>query len=184
MKKQRNISRSDKLKRLIVDLIEASKASTGNLEIHAEEIDVRMALLQVTGEYEEKLQQAGVELLLHIPEEGIMIQADGRYLFRIFDNLMTNIKKYSLNHTRAYIDLKTEGQDVLIIFKNISKDVLNVSGEEFTERFYRGDTSRNTEGNGLGLAIVKSLVELMNGSIRVIVDGDLFKVEIRFPKIS
>ena len=175
---------SDKLKRLIVDLIEASKASTGNLEIHAEEIDVRMALLQVTGEYEEKLQQAGVELLLHIPEEGIMIQADGRYLFRIFDNLMTNIKKYSLNHTRAYIDLKTEGQDVLIIFKNISKDVLNVSGEEFTERFYRGDTSRNTEGNGLGLAIVKSLVELMNGSIRVIVDGDLFKVEIRFPKIS
>ena len=175
---------SDKLKRLIVDLIEASKASTGNLEIHAEEIDVRMALLQVTGEYEEKLQQAGVELLLHIPEEGIMIQADGRYLFRIFDNLMTNIKKYSLNHTRAYIDLKTEGQDVLIIFKNISKDVLNVSGEEFTERFYRGDASRNTEGNGLGLAIVKSLVELMNGSIRVIVDGDLFKVEIRFPKIS
>ena len=175
---------SDKLKRLIVDLIEASKASTGNLEIHAEEIDVRMALLQVTGEYEEKLQQAGVELLLHIPEEGIMIQADGRYLFRIFDNLMTNIKKYSLNHTRAYIDLKTEGQDVLIIFKNISKDVLNVSGEEFTERFYRGDTSRNTEGNGLGLAIVKSLVELMNGSIRVIVDGDLFKVEIRFTKIS
>ena len=175
---------SDKLKRLIVDLIEASKASTGNLEIHAEEIDVRMALLQVTGEYEEKLQQAGVELLLHIPEEGIMIKADGRYLFRIFDNLMTNIKKYSLNHTRAYIDLKTEGQDVLIIFKNISKDVLNVSGEEFTERFYRGDTSRNTEGNGLGLAIVKSLVELMNGSIRVIVDGDLFKVEIRFPKIS
>lgn len=175
---------SDKLKRLIVDLIEASKASTGNLEIHAEEIDVRMALLQVTGEYEEKLQQAGVELLLHIPEEGIMIQADGRYLFRIFDNLMTNIKKYSLNHTRAYIDLKTEGQDVLIIFKNISKDVLNVSGEEFTERFYRGDTSRNTEGNGLGLAIVKSLVELMNGSIRVIVDGDLFKVEIRFPKKS
>lgn len=175
---------SDKLKRLIVDLIEASKASTGNLEIHAEEIDVRMALLQVTGEYEEKLQQAGVELLLHIPEEGIMIQADGRYLFRIFDNLMTNIKKYSLNHTRAYIDLKTEGQDVLIIFKNISKDVLNVSGEEFTERFYRGDASRNTEGNGLGLAIVKSLVELMNGSIRVIVDGDLFKVEIRFPKIG
>lgn len=175
---------SDKLKRLIVDLIEASKASTGNLEIHAEEIDVRMALLQVTGEYEEKLQQAGVELLLHIPEEGIMIQADGRYLFRIFDNLMTNIKKYSLNHTRAYIDLKNEGQDVLIIFKNISKDVLNVSGEEFTERFYRGDTSRNTEGNGLGLAIVKSLVELMNGSIRVIVDGDLFKVEIRFTKIS
>ena len=175
---------SDKLKRLIVDLIEASKASTGNLEIHAEEIDVRMALLQVTGEYEEKLQQAGVELLLHIPEEGIMIQADGRYLFRIFDNLMTNIKKYSLNHTRAYIDLKTEGQDVLIIFKNISKDVLNVSGEEFTERFYRGDASRNTEGNGLGLAIVKSLVELMNGSIRVIVDGDLFKVEIRFPKLS
>lgn len=175
---------SDKLKRLIVDLIEASKASTGNLEIHAEEIDVRMALLQVTGEYEEKLQQAGVELLLHIPEEGIMIQADGRYLFRIFDNLMTNIKKYSLNHTRAYIDLKTEGQDVLIIFKNISKDVLNVSGEEFTERFYRGDASRNTEGNGLGLAIVKSLVELMNGNIRVIVDGDLFKVEIRFPKLS
>ena len=175
---------SDKLKRLIVDLIEASKASTGNLEIHAEEIDVRMALLQVTGEYEEKLQQAGVELLLHIPEEGIMIQADGKYLFRIFDNLMTNIKKYSLNHTRAYIDLKTEGQDVLIIFKNISKDVLNVSGEEFTERFYRGDASRNTEGNGLGLAIVKSLVELMNGSIRVIVDGDLFKVEIRFPKIG
>lgn len=175
---------SDKLKRLIVDLIEASKASTGNLEIHAEEIDVRMALLQVTGEYEEKLQQAGVELLLNIPEEGIMIQADGRYLFRIFDNLMTNIKKYSLNHTRAYIDLKTEGQDVLIIFKNISKDILNVSGEEFTERFYRGDASRNTEGNGLGLAIVKSLVELMNGSIRVIVDGDLFKVEIRFPKLS
>ena len=175
---------SNKLKKLIVDLIEASKASTGNLEIHAEEIDVRMALLQVTGEYEEKLKEAGVELFLNEPEESVMVSADGRYLFRIFDNLMTNIMKYSLGNTRAYIDLKTEDESVLIVFKNISRDQLNVSGEEFTERFYRGDASRNTEGNGLGLAIVKSLVELMQGTVSVVVDGDLFKVEIRFPRLE
>lgn len=175
---------SNKLKKLIVDLIEASKASTGNLEIHPEEIDVRMALLQVTGEYEEKLKEAGVELFLNEPEESVMVSADGRYLFRIFDNLMTNIMKYSLGNTRAYIDLKTEDESVLIVFKNISRDQLNVSGEEFTERFYRGDASRNTEGNGLGLAIVKSLVELMQGTVSVVVDGDLFKVEIRFPRLE
>ena len=175
---------SNKLKKLIVDLIEASKASTGNLEIHPEEIDVRMALLQVTGEYEEKLKEAGVELFLNEPEESVMVSADGRYLFRIFDNLMTNIMKYSLNNTRAYIDLKTEAESVLIVFKNISREQLNVSGEEFTERFYRGDASRNTEGNGLGLAIVKSLVELMQGTVSVVVDGDLFKVEIRFPRLE
>ncbi len=175
---------SNKLKKLIVDLIEASKASTGNLEIHPEEIDVRMALLQVTGEYEEKLKEAGVELFLNAPEESVMIRADGRYLFRIFDNLMTNIMKYSLCNTRAYIDLKTEAESVLVVFKNISREQLSVKGEDFTERFYRGDASRNTEGNGLGLAIVKSLAELMQGAISVVVDGDLFKVEIRFPRLA
>lgn len=175
---------SNKLKKLIVDLIEASKASTGNLEIHPEEIDVRMALLQVTGEYEEKLKEAGVELFLNAPEESVMISADGRYLFRIFDNLMTNIMKYSLCNTRAYIDLKTEAESVLVVFKNISREQLSVKGEDFTERFYRGDASRNTEGNGLGLAIVKSLAELMQGTISVVVDGDLFKVEIRFPRLA
>lgn len=175
---------SNKLKKLIVDLIEASKASTGNLEIHPEEIDVRMALLQVTGEYEEKLKEAGVELFLNAPEESVMISADGRYLFRIFDNLMTNIMKYSLCNTRAYIDLTTEAESVLVVFKNISREQLSVKGEDFTERFYRGDASRNTEGNGLGLAIVKSLAELMQGTISVVVDGDLFKVEIRFPRLE
>ena len=175
---------SNKLKKLIVDLIEASKASTGNLEIHPEEIDVRMALLQVTGEYEEKLKEAGVELFLNAPEESVMIRADGRYLFRIFDNLMTNIMKYSLCNTRAYIDLTTEAESVLVVFKNISREQLSVKGEDFTERFYRGDASRNTEGNGLGLAIVKSLAELMQGTISVVVDGDLFKVEIRFPRLE
>lgn len=172
---------SDKLKKLIVDLIEASKASTGNLEIHVEEIDARMALMQIAGEYEEKLQSNNIELVVNAPEGSVPIMADGRYLFRIFDNLLVNIQKYSLSNTRAYIDLTSDQSNIMIAFKNISKEPLNANGEEFMERFYRGDASRNTEGNGLGLAIVKSLTELLGGKVSVSVDGDLFKVTLKFP---
>lgn len=175
---------SEKLKNLIVDLIEASKASTGNLELNMDTCDVKMALQQIAGEYEEKLKEKKIELVLDVTEaeeQNTTILADGRYLFRIFDNLLVNIMKYSTENTRAYIDLKAEQDDVVITFKNTSKEPLTGKGEEFLERFFRGDTSRNTDGNGLGLAIVKSLVELMQGSIQVYVDGDLFKVQIRFP---
>ncbi len=172
------------LKKLIEDLMEASKASTGNLSCTNEEIDVGVFLTQTVGESEEKLQQAGLDLIIGRPKEPVYIYADGRHLWRVVDNLINNICKYSQIGSRVYVNLESTDKEVSILFRNMSKYPLNISGDELMERFVRGDRSRNTEGHGLGLSISKSLVELMGGTMKIIVDGDLFKVELIFDKQS
>lgn len=171
---------SAKLKKLIEDLVEASKASTGNIAVHAENTALGVLLTQTVGEYSEKAQQSQLELILGMPEEEIYIFADGRLMWRIFDNLLSNICKYALNATRVYLNLEKMDNKAVITFRNISKYPLNITSEALMERFVRGDSSRNTEGSGLGLSIAKSLTELQNGSFDLYVDGDLFKVVIKF----
>lgn len=171
---------SAKLKKLIDDLLEASKASTGNLSVNLERCELNVLLEQTAGEYSEKLQAAGLELVLTKPEEPVYVMADGRHMWRIFDNLMSNVSKYAQPGTRVYLSLDKRESRAQISFRNISQAQLNISGDELMERFVRGDSSRNTEGSGLGLSIARSLVQLQNGSMELIVDGDLFKVILSF----
>lgn len=172
-----------KLKKLIGDLVEASKASTGNLAVHLSECDVCVMLEQTVGEYEEKLKKAGLSAIVNASKTPIRIMADGRHLWRVFDNLMSNICKYSLPGTRVFLETRCEGDMGIITFKNISRIPLDIPAEELTERFVRADTSRNTEGSGLGLSIAQSLVKLQNGTLDIVCDGDLFKVVLTFPTI-
>ncbi len=172
---------SARLKKLIEDLMEASKASTGALSLNFEDCEVGVMLTQAAGEFEEKLKSKELELLIYKPEEELVIRADGRHLWRIFDNLFHNIYKYAQPKTRVYLNLEKDESRILIIFRNTSKYALNISGEELKERFVRGDSSRNTEGSGLGLSIATSLTELMGGGFELVIDGDLFKVILTFP---
>ena len=174
---------SNRLKKLIEDLMEASKASTGNLPVQIEDCDVSVLLTQLVGEYQEKLINRNLNLVVQSPMEPVMIKADGRYLWRVFDNLMNNICKYALEGTRVYLTMEKD-TFARITFRNISRQQLNISSEELMERFVRGDSSRNTEGSGLGLSIAQSLTDLMNGKMELLVDGDLFKVILTFPIIS
>lgn len=175
---------SDRLKRLIDDLVEASKASTGNLEVLLAPCEVGVMLTQTAGEYEQKLQEKDLILVTHQPEQAIKIMADGRRLWRVFDNLMNNACKYAQRSTRVYLTLEEKNGEAIISFKNISREPLNLSADELLERFVQGDNSRKSEGNGLGLSIAKSLTELQNGTMELTTDGDLFKVVLRFPTIS
>ena len=173
---------SERLKRLIEDLVEASKASTGNLEVLLAPCVANLFITQAEGEFEEKLKNAGVTLITRQPEETVQIMADGRRMWRIFDNLLNNICKYALPGSRAYLTLEQKGNEAVIAFKNTSREPLDrMNMEELLERFVRGDESRSTEGNGLGLAIAKSLTELQGGKLELAADGDLFKVVLRFP---
>ena len=175
---------SNRLKKLIEDLVEASKASSGVLKVSLEKCNVCVLLAQATGEYEERFEAAGLKSVVSVPDEPIYIMADGRYLWRVFDNLMNNICKYTQPDTRVYINLEQIGERAVITFKNVSKYPLNISSDELMERFVRGDSSRNTEGSGLGLSIARSLTELQNGSFNIAVDGDLFKVMVSFPIVG
>ena len=172
---------SARLKKLIEDLMEASKASTGNLPVNMEECDVEVLLTQIIGEFEERLQQNQLEVVVTKPEHPVNIKADGRHMWRVLDNLLSNACKYAMPNTRVYVSLLQEEKDAVIVFKNISKAALNIPSEELLERFVRGDSSRNTEGSGLGLSIAQSLTELMGGKMKLDIDGDLFKVTLRFP---
>ncbi len=172
---------SSRLKKLVEDLVEASKASTGNLSVNLMPCDVGVLLNQTVGEFEDRLNNAGVSPIINIPDIPVKILADGRHLWRVFDNLMNNVCKYALSGTRVYLDVENKASFAVITFRNISRYGLNISADELMERFVRGDSSRNTEGSGLGLSIAKSLVELQNGSMELNVDGDLFKVTLRFP---
>lgn len=171
---------SARLKKLIADLLEASKASTGNLKVNIEALDAAVLISQVAGEYTERFDQKQLEIVLKNETSPVMINADGRHLWRVFDNLMNNIFKYAQEGTRVYIDVIPKDNGAVITFKNISKCPLNISSEELMERFVRGDSSRNTEGSGLGLSIAQSLMQLMNGNMELTIDGDLFKVTLEF----
>ena len=171
---------SKRLKKLTEDLVEASKASSGSISVCLKPIDLNVLLIQAVGEYEDKIQKESLELIVSYSQDPVMIMADGRYLWRILDNLMNNVIKYSQTHTRVYLSLKKIGARAIITLRNISKDKLNISSEELMERFVRGDSSRNTEGSGLGLSIAKSLTELQNGNMQLFVDGDLFKIMLTF----
>ncbi|RKI39057.1 sensor histidine kinase [bacterium D16-51] len=173
---------SARLKKLIEDLMEASKASTGNLNVNLEPCDIDILLTQIFGEFEEKLFANQLELVTQSPDSTTVLLADNRHLWRIFENLMNNICKYSQPGTRVYVSWEADDTKAHIIFRNISKYALNISGEALLERFVRGDTSRSTEGNGLGLSIAQSLAELMDGTLKINTDGDLFKVTLTFPR--
>ena len=177
------IRQSVRLKRLLEDLVEASKASTGNLEVDLQPCDAQVFVTQSAGEYEEKFKQYDLTLITNVPEQPIRIMADGRRMQRVFDNLLNNACKYSLPGTRVYVDLKENDKEAVFTFKNTSKEQLNMTEEELMERFTRGDSSRNTEGSGLGLSIAGNLAELQNGKLRLTTDGDLFKATLSFPKI-
>ncbi|MCI7323725.1 MAG: HAMP domain-containing histidine kinase [Lachnospiraceae bacterium] len=171
---------SARLKKLIEDLMEASKASTGNLQVHLEVCDATVMLTQVIGEFEDRAKANDLELVVESPDPPANIMADGRHLWRIIDNFMSNICKYAMPGTRVYIDLEKFHGMVIMTFRNISRSRLNITSEELMERFVRGDSSRNTEGNGLGLSIAQSLTDLMNGNLALQIDGDLFKVILSF----
>ena len=173
---------SGKLKKLIEDLIEASKASSGALAVDLQPCDLSVLLDQTAGEYAERLEKAQLELVLQKPDTPVTVMADGRHLWRVFDNLMNNIVKYGLPGTRVYLRLQESGGTAEVSFRNISREPLTMDARELTERFVRGDASRHTEGNGLGLAIAMSLMRLQKGEMDIFLDGDLFKVTLRFPK--
>ena len=173
-----------RLKKLIEDLVEASKASSGTLSVEMARCEVGVLLEQTLGEYEDKLTEKGLTPVVSAPEEPIFILADGRRLWRVFDNLLNNICKYAQPDTRVYISLERIGHRAVITFRNISKDPLNISSDELMERFVRGDSSRNTEGSGLGLSIARSLTELQNGRLALSIDGDLFKAIVSFETVE
>ena len=172
---------AQRLKKLTEDLIEVSKASTGNVEVALSRHSVSELLRQAVGEYSERLEQAGLETVLTLPEGEVFAALDGRLMWRVLDNLLGNACKYAQAGTRFYIDAVTENGAVFLRFKNVSRERLNVSAEELMERFVRGDSARSGEGSGLGLSIARSLTELQRGSFALTVDGDLFKAELTFP---
>ena len=173
---------SQRLKKLIDDLMDMSKASTGNVSVELSRVDAVEAVNQALGEFADKLDRVNLTPVFRHPEKSVVMMADGKLLWRILSNLLNNAVKYALPDTRLYIDLMELQGNAVIAIKNISREQLNVNADELMERFVRGDASRNTEGSGLGLNIAKSLVELQGGQMHLMVDGDLFKVTLIFPK--
>lgn len=169
---------SHRLKKLTEDLVEASKASTGNVAVNLEPIVVNEIIHQAIGDYDEKLAAGKLEIIVNTYEGNLMALADGRLLWRVLDNLLNNVCKYAMAGTRVYVDLGARDGKVVLSIKNISRDPLNVSADELMERFVRGDASRHTEGSGLGLNIARSFMDLMGGGFELYVDGDLFKAEL------
>ena len=174
---------SQRLKRLIEDLMELSKATTGNLQVNPAPMDACEAVHQALGEFADKLSAARLTPVVRKPEHPVPVMADGRLIWRVLSNLLSNAVKYALPGTRIYIDVVPLEGKVLVSLKNISREELNVSADELMERFVRGDASRNTEGSGLGLNIARSLMEVQKGQLQLLVDGDLFKVTLVFPGV-
>ena len=166
---------SQRLKRLTEDVVEASKASSGNIQVHMDVVSIKEIIEQASAEYEERLKEKNLLLITKIPEEKIEVDADGRLLWRVLRNVFSNVSKYSMDGSRVYIDVVEDGENVITTIKNTSKNQLNITEEELMQRFVRGDSSRHTEGSGLGLNIAKSLMDLMQGSFEIQIDGDLFK---------
>ena len=175
-------NRSQRLKKLVEDLIEVSKASTGNVKVNLTAVDIEEFINQANGEFVDRFENAGLSPVVNPIDEKLFILADGTLLWRVFINLLSNICKYSLKDTRIYFSVVSTAERVQVIIKNISSSPLNITAQELTERFVRGDKSRNTEGSGLGLSIAKSLTEAQNGTFNIDIDGDLFKVILSFSK--
>lgn len=173
--------KSMRLKALIEDLFEISKANSNNVTLNLEDVDIVSLLKEVSLELSDKIEESTIDFRWNLPDEKIVLPLDSQKTYRIFDNLLTNIIKYAMPYTRAYIDMKKEGGYVVTTLKNVSAAELTFNPEEITERFVRGDQSRNTEGSGLGMAIAKSFVELQKGSLQIEVEADLFRVIIRWP---
>ncbi len=174
--------KSQRLKHLTDDLVEASKISSGNVKLELVRINFQELINQTNGEFSEKFEERELQLVVNMPREPVIIEADGRRLWRIIENLYGNVAKYAMPRTRVYVELTVVGHMVRFHIKNISEQPLNIDAGELTERFIRGDVARSTEGSGLGLSITKTLTELQKGSFDIYLDGDLFKVTIIFPE--
>jgi len=172
--------KSQRLKVLTEDVVEASKASTGNIKLEMNDIDFVEMVQQVIGEFEEKFQEKNLTMMVHFTDEPSIIYADGQRMWRVLENVFGNVVKYAMEGTRVYAEISNRNKKVTFSLKNISAQPLNISADELTERFIRGDVARNTEGSGLGLSIAKSLTELQGGEFKLHLDGDLFKVMITF----
>ncbi len=172
---------SARLKKLTDDLVEASKASTGNLPVTVEPLDLGVLMEQLQGEYGERLTEKQLKLIVTKPEAKVTVRSDPRHLWRVLDNLMNNVLKYAMPGTRVYLDCEIENGRPALQLRNISAEPLPIRPEELTERFVRGDSARSTEGSGLGLAIAASLCKLQNIELNLVIDGDLFKVTLLFP---
>ena len=172
--------KSQRLKNLIEDLVEASKASSGNVVLEREKIDFCQLVKQIDGEFQVRFQEARLQMVTTVPENSVYINADGRRVWRILENLYQNALKYAMKDSRVYIGVVSYNHRVSFVMKNISASPLNFDAQELTERFIRGDVARTTEGSGLGLSIAKDLTELHGGEFEVYLDGDLFKVSVTF----
>ena len=172
---------SARLRKLTEDLVEASKAASGAIPVALTDTDVNVFLSQAVGEYRQRLAETGVEPVLTLDESEPRIRADGKLLWRVLDNLLSNVCKYAMPGTRLYLSSRCAEDRVLITVKNVSRYPLNITADELTERFVRGDASRSTEGSGLGLSIASGLTRLQGGEFRLLVDGDLFKATLDFP---
>lgn len=174
------VDKSKRLKQLIEDLIEASKASSGNLSIEKTKIDLKQLILQAFGEFEDKAKEAKLEFRISAKDD-VFVNADGKHMWRIYENLFSNVIKYAMTNSRVYVDIFIDESYGIMSMKNVSQDEINVNVENLAERFIRGDDSRSTEGSGLGLSIAKSLVVLQDGKFEIEADGDLFKVTVKMP---
>ena len=174
---------SKRLKRLTEDIMEASKAATGNIKINMEPCRVGVLMTQIMGEYQEKAEKKDLKLIMKICDDDAEIMADGQRMWRVLNNLLNNICKYSQPGTRVYQSLEKENGRAVITYKNTSAYELDIDGKDLTERFVQGDMSRHSEGSGLGLSIARDLVELQGGDFHIHIDGDLFKVTMEFDLI-
>ena len=175
-------SKSQRLKKLTEDLVEASKASSGAIKLNMEKLNINELIKQVSGEFEDRFKLHHLQEIISLPETEVYVKADSRYLYRVLENMYSNIAKYAMEGTRVYTDIIEKYGFVIIQLKNVSKQKLNISADELMQRFVRGEASRNTEGSGLGLSIARSLTELQQGKFNIYLDGDLFKVIIEFEK--
>lgn len=172
--------KSKKLKNLTEDLIEASKISSGNETVNLEKLDLKEMVLQANGEFAEKFETKNLDVISNLPQEAVIMDLDGKKIWRVLENLYQNVYKYSLENTRVYVDLAVH-DNIVFTIKNISKEMLNISPDELMERFIRGDSSRHTGGNGLGLSIAKDLSKLNGGTLKIEIDGDLFVSRLELP---
>lgn len=172
---------SSRLRKLTEDVLEASKATTGNIKVNRAKLDLRVLLEQMAGEYAERLEEHRLQLRMDTPDMPLHLMADGRLLWRVMDNLLGNVCKYAMEGSRIYLDARQADGKIICTLRNMSAEPLNISAEELMERFVRGDRSRNTQGSGLGLSIARSLTEIQGGILNLMIDGDLFKVILEFP---